>query len=237
MAKIKNYKNKKQKETSYGRLFVGVKQAQSAKMISNILVASHSTMISNGTDLEKWIISNYTNYKKIGCGFNEFLEIIKEYKKFFISRVVITADEYYKYTGKKLSGKKKTYIDFICSNGDNIFVGEIKDGDSLDTKKSDIEITSIKNIKNILNYHNIKCEAKLVLWSSNDLKTSSIKSVEANEYIIRGRDFAEKVGLDFNLIELNRINDGQDNLEFVINELKKIINIYEDETKKLKTIM
>ena len=88
-----------------------------------------------------------------------------------------------------------------------------------------------------MNYHNINCEAKLVLWSSINLFNSSIKSTEANNYIIRGIDFAKKIGLNFESIESNRIKDGQDNLDFVINEIKKILSIYNDETERIKTTM
>jgi hypothetical protein len=230
MKKISEYKPKN--KSAYERLFRGspTKNNKVIEDISNLITSIQSTIISNGTSLEYDITSSFNGYVKIGCSFDEFLEIKNNYKKFYIQKLIIIDSEFEKFTGKKLRGKKKTYIDFVCSNGNEILIGEIKEGISLDTKKSEIEINSIKDIELIMLKNNIKVKPLLVLWSCEDITMASIKSTEAKDYIICGIDFANKIMVDFNLIQEQRNINGENNLSFTINKMREIVKEYDKQT-------
>jgi len=226
MKKISEFKPKN--KSAYERLFRGSpsKYDKVIENLSNLITAMHSTIISNGSSLESDIMFSFNGFVKFGCSFDEFLEIKNNNEKFYIQKLIVTDLEFEKFTGKKLKGKEKTFIDFVCSNGDEIFIGEIKEGSSLDTKKSEIEITSIKNAELIMLNNNIKVKPLLVLWSCEDISMSSIKSTEAKDYIICGVDFANKIMVDFNLIQEQRNVNGSNNLSFTINKLEEIIEEY-----------
>jgi hypothetical protein len=107
-----------------------------------------------------------------------------------------------------------------------LYINELKDGMSLDTKKSDAEITEIKMVKQLFeNKTNLKCKASIVLWVCKNLIDSSIKSDEARDHIIRGLDLCEILNIDLESVEKNRFVFNESNREYLIHSINKIVQI------------
>lgn len=128
---------------------------------------------------------------------------------------------YYNQIGKQ----KKQEVDVILLVDGKIYCYEIKDGNSLDTKKSKSEIDVIESFKKYFTDKNYDVEVGLI---SINMKNGEhqIKDERIKDYLISGENFSNKFNFNFKkYLELQE-KEQPLNEEFVINEMMIIIDEY-----------
>lgn len=215
MAKIKNA-NPRQSGGGYVRL-VG------NKLMADIFTKAQSTVISNGTELEK-IISTEANL------INDLDKFIDDCDKGIISSGA--------YLCTKRIAKKSKYSlekhepDFIAFTLDksqrNCYIVELKDGDAFDTKKSAAEKEMLQAYVNHL-APLIPFRIKYYICSFNQLDKSKIitgfKNVFTINEIMTGKEFCDTLGINYEQIIELRKKDTDDNFKFVVDKMAEIAEI------------
>lgn len=229
--------------------------------IAMLLQSSHSAVISSGNELESFIEENskykICKIKEIRIGKNG--KVLKNPKKLkdtiptfedvldncfekvdsYFPKIRISKEELKKYIDYDLKSKKHIEVDGVWVINGEIFVAEYKDGFALDTKKSDSEINMLQILEEF--FQNIPCSLYLVLWNLDNIKDHSIKSLEADKYVITGREFSKIVNLDFDLINKYRKKDQKANEKYFIttalalNPVKDILEYIEGLGYKIET--
>lgn len=224
---------KGKKKSSYISLCDDLNEAMI--IFCDLMTSFHSTKISSGNKLEDFIYDEYTGLKYENIKINDVLDKIKEnsnitivFKKVKISKSILENNSTYKFKrGKNL------HLDFLVYSNGELFINELKDGYSLDTKKSNDEINEIKMVKEVFEkLTNMKCYASLILWTCEDLKDASIKSDEADDYIVSGRDFASKLSVNFHDIEKKRMTYNKGNVEFIENKMLVMSELINEKRKE-----
>tara|TARA_Y100000593_G_C4204010_1_gene283347 strand:+ start:83 stop:820 length:738 start_codon:yes stop_codon:yes gene_type:complete len=242
MALIKNANPKGDiKDSSYYRLCGN-------ERIANILQKSQSTVISNGTELEHEIKKEcpYTVYETQWTNISPKTgNIIKSrfkikgstptlstiFEKFnngencYFPKIKISKEEL-KSHGVTLSSKKNIELDGVWITNGHIYITEIKDGDNFDTKKSDGEIKMFKMLEKL--FKNYPYTINMIPWNLKNIDNHSVKSDEGGEYITTGKLFSDKVGLDYNTICENRKKDRTENVKWLIEEMRKVVQEYDE---------
>ena len=218
------------------------------KQIAELFRAAHSTVISNGTELEHFIQNNcpykvykteYSKYslktgkpvknpQKIEGTTPTIKTVFQKYNEnenCYFPKIKISKEDFIKY-GVNLKSKKNIELDGVWIVDGKIYIVEIKDGSDFDTKKSDGEIQMFKYIKKLFRDYNI--QINIVLWNLENPDNHSVKSLEVGEYITTGRLFSEQVGLSFDdIVELRR-KDSVNNESYVIEKIREIIKVYDE---------
>ena len=134
MAKIRNSHPK----NSSG----GYERVLGNKELADIFTKVQSTVISNGTELEKIITSKAENIKDL----NEFMADVNA--GINTSGVYLCTKKVIKKSKYNVKKHEPDFIIFeIKDKGKFAHIIELKDGDTFDTKKSDGERESLKNFK------------------------------------------------------------------------------------------
>jgi len=217
------------------------------KKIAKVLRDCHSTVISNGTELEKYIekycplpiyktewthISPKTG--KVGKQkykvpnttptLSDVFEKYHNAENCFFPKIKISREEL-KSHGVDLKNKKNIELDGVWIYNNIIYVTEIKDGSNFDSKKTDGEIIMFKKIKPI--FESLNYQINIVLWNIEDIDDNELGSLESAEYAINGSDFSKIFELPFDEINEERAQDQKSNVEHLINQMREIINEYE----------
>jgi len=222
MAKIRDA-NPKQASGGYERL-VG------NKVLADIFTKAQSTVISNGTELEK-IISTNSN---LIIDLDKFIDecdagYITE-GSYLCTKKVVKASSY------KLVGHEPDFIAFTVDTSKNIcYVVELKDGDSFDTKKSLAEKEMLQLFVNHL-APKIPFRTKFYICCFNQLDKEKIvtgfKNVFTLDEVMTGKEFCDILGIDYNKIVNIRKEDTADNFKYIIEKLFEIQEIRNEFTDK-----
>ena len=222
------------------------------EIIAEILQRFQSTVISGGNELEVFI-EKYSKYKvckvketrvsektgkllknpiKLKDTIPNFEDVIYNYFEkvnSYFPKIRISKEDLKKHADYDLKSKKHIEIDGVWVINGKVIITEYKDGYALDTKKSDGEIKMLKILEDF--FQNFDIDIYLVLWNLGDINDHSIKSLEANKYVITGRDFSKIVGSDFDLINQDRERDQEANKEYFV---KRSIELLEGEGYKIE---
>ena len=214
--------------------------------IAELFQKVQSTLISAGTELEHYIekyckyevckVKETTISEKTGKALKNPRQIphttptvemvIKNYLEkvnSYFPKLRISKEELKEITDYDLASKKNIEIDGVWVVDGKIIITEYKDGFALDTKKSDGEIKMFKILEDF--FKSFDAEIYIVLWNLKNIINNSIKSLEADKYVITGKDFSKLVGLDFDQLNKERNKDQKINEEYCINKFKEIIRI------------
>ncbi len=215
MAKIRDSRPK----TSSG----GYERLLGNEELALIFTKVQSTVISNGSELEKIIISKANSINDLDQFMNE-VNIRKMLNGVFLcSKKVIKKSRYV------LKGCEPDFLIFsIQPEGKVAYVIELKDGDTFDTKKSVGERESLINFKMHLGMMTeFRTEYKICAF--NQLNKERIVSGFKNKFKLNevwtGKDFCDLLGIDYEKIIEQRKNDREDNYLYVIESLSKIKGI------------
>lgn len=212
MAKIRNSKPK-HSGGGYERLLGNANMAR-------IFTQAQSTVISNGTELEK-IISNKSQT------INDLDLFIDECDKgtitdgaYLCTKKVIKLSKY------KLYGHEPDFIAFALDKIKKIcYVIELKDGDAFDTKKSLAEKEMLQLFVNHL-APKIPFRIKLYICCFNQFDKSKIvsgfKNVFSIDEVMTGREFCNILKIDYDDIVKMRKDDATDNFNYVVDKMYEI---------------
>lgn len=185
--------------------------------ISNLMTSIHSASISNGTQVGKTLEWSYKGNLPIFSGKdvntpNKTLNVIENNPK----GVII-------FNGfiKGNNGKKQE-VDVIVYDGDVCYLGEIKEGNSLDTKKSSAEIDGIISTVDYMNSKGYDSNGSLILMHLEN-NQHSIKDDRAINYIQSGKDFCEQHSFSFGKFKDFQVNQSPINKKIVLDEMERIL--------------
>lgn len=192
------------------------------KKLAKIFRKVQSTTIRNGNELEKIILSKieYTILDSNTTPTNILLRI-RRGEDFFVPNWNLSKTDLNS-VGIELKGKNSIRVDGFLFKENKIYIMEFKQGDSLDTKKSQSEMESLQKIKDYFKILGFDVYPKLVLWVSDDINNSSIKTTENREYIITGKEVCELMDIPFDEIQKIREKDQKDNIDWLFEEISKI---------------
>ena len=212
MAKIKNA-HPKQSGGGYERL-VG------NQTMAEIFTKAQSTVITNGTELEKIISDRATLISNL----DEFMDACDAGTMadgaYLCTKKVVKASKY------KLDKHEPDFVAFTLAGARKIcYVVELKDGDAFDTKKSAAEKEMLRAFVNHL-APLIPFRTKYYICSFNQLDKAKIvigfKSVFSEDEVMTGKEFCDILGVDYDKILELRKNDTRDNFEYVVEKMAEI---------------
>ena len=219
MAKI-DYRKKRETSKGYSRLYEN-------DVLGRFFTANHAATISNGMELRKKLINCYTGKLPIFYG-----DKVKNQKR-TLDIINNTTDGCIIFSGyindknKNKNKNKKKEIDIIISKKNKLFIIEVKDGNALDTKKSETEIDGIEySVQSITNLGYEDHEGKLVLMNMENYQ-HKIKDYRSSEYVMSGEDFCEKFQFDYKKFQECQKSDAPENLATTYYELKEIMEMLE----------
>ncbi|MBP3194163.1 MAG: hypothetical protein J6M05_00630 [Cardiobacteriaceae bacterium] len=219
--KIETMKGR-QENSGYSRVF-------NDKELGFLLSKVQATVISNGNELEKIILSQ--------CNVIEELN-------FFIDRVAENNIEDGIFVCEKKAIKNSRYaigIDpdlliFIVGKKKVCKVIELKDGDSFDTKKSKGEKDNLQKFATVFGAK-IPFITEYYICCFNQLDKEQIRQGFKNcfelENIMTGKELCEILRIDYEKIIADRNKDAQSNLEYFVENLLKIQSVRELIEEKL----
>ena len=215
MAKIRN-SNPKQVSGGYERL-VG------NNAMALIFTKAQSTVISNGTELEKIISSKSNTIQDL----DSFIEACDNGNindgSYLCTKKVLQKSIY------KLSGHEPDFIAFTLDRKKNIcYVVELKDGDAFDTKKSVAEKEMLQLFVNHL-APKIPFRTKYFICCFNQSDKEKIvigfKNVFSINEVMTGREFCNILHIDYDAIVNLRTEDTSDNFNYVVQQMFKIKDV------------
>lgn len=215
MAKIRNSKPK----NSSG----GYERLLGNKELADIFTKAQSTVISNGTELEKII----TYKSNVIQDLNQFMEEVNagntNYGVFLCAKKIIKKSIY------KLDGHEPDFIIFsIQPEGKVAHIIELKDGDTFDTKKSMGEKEGLKTFKMHLGSM-IEFRTDYKICAFNQLNKEKIVSGFKNQFTLdevwTGKELCDILNINYEEIINQRKEDTIDNYHFVIETLAEIEDI------------
>ena len=185
------------------------------KKIADLIIAIHAASISTGTQVTQKLIKSYFGKIPIFNGKNvntptKTLKVLLQNP----SGVIIFNGFF--------NNPKKQEVDVIVYEKGNLYCYEIKDGDSLDTKKSKSEIDIIECAKKYFNKHFENVIVGIVSIHMNN-GIHQIKDIRADEYVISGLDFCQKFNFNFEIFCQLQTNEQPYNKEIVLNEMLSIL--------------
>lgn len=212
MAKIKNA-NPKQNSGGYKRLVGNEK-------LADIFTRAQSTIISNGTELEKIISNKAVLIKDLEKFIDDCDSGIITNGSYLCTKKVIKASKY------RLEKHEPDFVVFTVDTAKKIcYVVELKDGDSFDTKKSTAEKQMLKafvnhlaplipfRIKYYICCFNQPDKAKIITGFKN--------AFEADE-VMTGEEFCKILDISYSEILEMRKSDTIDNFEYVVEKISEI---------------
>ncbi len=214
--------DEKESKSNYQKLFG---HSLSAEKLSNLMTAIQSTQISQGIALEEIIYQEYLGYKEENIKINNALSIIKNNSnKDILFRKIILDSEFLNERGVKYDRQENLHVDFIFYSKNKVYIREVKDGNNLDTKKSDAEVSEMKMLKDLFpTIINVEAESGIVSWISKNKKDVSFKAKDIDEYIELGPDFAKLLNVNYQKIVDMRMKINEGNLEYALNKMLEIL--------------
>jgi hypothetical protein len=153
--KIRNVKIKKTKKNDIKKS--GYYAVLGNEELADLLRKGQSTTIRNGNELED-IIANQVSFNKVcSINFEDLLNKINTNptENFYISKFSLKKEVLVD-NGIELKGKKSISIDGLLYKDSVLYIIEYKDGDNLDTKKSQGEIESLSKISKLFTLFGIE---------------------------------------------------------------------------------
>lgn len=212
MAKIRN-SNPKQSGGGYERLVGHTGMA-------NIFTQAQSTVITNGTELEKIISVRATTIDNL----DEFIAACDNGTvadgAYLCTKSVVKKSAY------KMDKHEPDFIAFTVDKANNICrIVELKDGDTFDTKKSVAEKEMLTIFMNHL-APKIPFRTKFYICCFNQSDKDKIvvgfKNVFTADEVMTGREFCDNLGIDYDAIVQLRRDDATDNFKYVVEKMFEI---------------
>ncbi len=210
--KIENAKGRKDENSGYIRLFNNVKLGQ-------LLSKSQATVISNGNELEKIILSKTKNIDDL----DEFID--KATLAQIPDGTYVCEKKIVKKSPLTIPRHEPDLLVFVIEGKRVCKVIELKDGDSFDTKKSRGEREQLEEFA-------IKFGAKIPFVTDyyiccfnqddKDIIMTGFKNTFTVEHIMTGRELCELLDIDYDEIIKGRKKDAEAILKYFVTEFKNI---------------
>lgn len=192
------------------------------KRFSNLVRSIHAASITSGTQvsfrLKHAYIGNLPTFN--GKSVNTPLKTLKVIMENPEGVIIFGG-----FIPKKNS--KKQEIDLIILFKGKLYCFEIKEGNALDTKKSEVEIDGIEIAVEYFSEKKYDTQGGLILlYMTNGIH--SVKDQRSDKYIISGTDFCEKFHFDFQKFNSYQEHETKLNLQIVADEARLFLKEYDN---------
>lgn len=218
MSKIINAKGRINSNSGYTRV---IGNEELGRLLSRV----QSTIISNGSELERMLIARSKCIKDI----DEFIQNATENK--INNGTYLCLKKTFKKSKKYSKGVEKIEPDmmiFIVQENRVCKIIELKDGDAFDTKKSAKEKENLEKFSMLFGVKiPFVTEYYICSFNQNDKEKIKLgfKGVFDLENIMTGKELCEILSINYDEILNIRKKDAKENLEYFIDELIKIKEI------------
>ncbi|MBZ7977802.1 restriction endonuclease [Campylobacter sp. RM12654] len=218
MSKIINAKGRVDGNSGYARV---IGNEELGKLLSRV----QSTVISNGSELERLLISRSQCIQNI----DEFIKNATENK--ISNGTYLCLKKTFKKSTKYSKGVEKIEPDmmiFVVQEHRVCKIIELKDGDVFDTKKSAKEKENLEKFAMIFGVKiPFVTEYYICSFNQNDKEKIKLgfKGVFDLENIMTGKELCDILNINYDEIINIRKKDAKENLEYFIDELVKIKKI------------
>ena len=215
--KISDMHGRRDGNSGYSSVFNSV---QLGALISKI----QSTVISNGSELERIILSKTQNIEDLNSFIDE-AEVSNIKDGTYVCKKTILAKSRYEITGRDGKKIQPDLLVFLVQRRKICKIIELKDGDVFDTKKVIGERDHLKEFSELFGCRiPFTTEWYICCFNQNDKKAivEGLKHAFTEDQILTGREFCDVLGLSYDEIVGSRLKDCEDNLNYFCAELLKI---------------
>lgn len=203
------------KGSGYGRLF-------NDERLGELFSKAQATVISNGSELERIILSKTQNIDDL-----EFFisEIEGNSERVYSDGVYVCTKRVLQKSRYAIRGIEPDLLIFLVQKRRICKVIELKDGDNFDTKKSDAEQQHLEEFSKEFGCR-VPFTIEYYICSFNQLDKETIyigfkKKFEMN-HIMTGRELCKLLDIDYDEIIQSRKSDAEDNKRYFIEQLLSI---------------
>ena len=209
------------KDTKPGRKDGAYTRLLGNEELGALISRVHSASISSGVELEKLILAKSDLF---------LVQTVEEMEGLLLNGDKFSKKTYLipkKIVKKSVKFKSEHEPDFLILKKDSktLYITELKDGDSFDTKKSAGEVESLRKFQNHIS-RKISYKTLIIVCSFNQTSKEKIiqgfKNKITSTEALTGKEFCELIGIDYQAINQERIKDQKENLKFFCDELLKI---------------
>ncbi len=215
--------------SGYSRVF---DNAPLGALISKV----QSTVISNGSELERIILSKTNNIEDLDNFIDQAeTSLIKDGT--YVCKKTVLAKSKYTITGRDGKKIQPDLLVFIVQRRRICKIIELKDGDAFDTKKVIGEREHLKEFSELFGCKiPFITEWYICCFNQNDKSTiiEGLKHAFTENEILTGKEFCDVLGLSYEEIVESRLKDCEDNLNYFCTELLKISSVKERLKKLMK---
>lgn len=183
-----------------------------------------STVISNGTELERIIVSLTNPIHDLDLFINNVTDGEQENGVYLCQKKVLKKSSY------AIRDIEPDLLIFIVDRHRICKVIELKDGDNFDTKKSESEKDHLEQFARLFGSR-IPFVTEYYICSFNqenkEMIYTGFKGRFDLEHIMTGRELCEILHIDYDEIVSSRNEDMRDNFDYFINELVNIPEVRE----------
>ncbi len=221
--KICNAKGRKDGSSGYTRV---LGNDELGKLISKV----QSTVISNGTELERMIVERTTTIINLDEFITNATDGTQDDGVYLCQKKILQKSSY------AIKGIEPDLLIFMIERKRVCKVIELKDGDNFDTKKSQSEREHLEKFA-VQFGAKIPFVTEFYICCFNQPDKELIKEGFKNkfeiEHIMNGQELCDVLKIDYNEILEIRKQDMEDNLDYFLDELLKIEDIRIKITDKL----
>ncbi len=209
------------KDTKLGRKDGAYTRLLGNEELGALISRVHSASISSGLELEKLILAKSDLF---------LVETAEEMESLLLNGEKFDKKTYLipKKVVKKSKFKSEHEPDYLILKKatKTLYITELKDGDSFDTKKSAGEAESLRKFKNHIS-ENVPYKTLILVCCFNQTSKEKIlqgfKNKIKPEEAFTGSEFCELIGIDYQaIINERKTQDQKENLRFFCEELLKV---------------
>lgn len=215
-----------------GRADGGYTRLLGNKELGSLISKIHATVISSGAELEKIILNKIDNFMT-SEDFDSFVE-----NRLSSGTYVINKKLFKEKFQNALNTSYQPDFMVIVINDNNIYIIELKDGDTFDTKKATGEIVVLEDLKKLLETYlkrnkivskNGQFNILIRFCSFNQEDKNKIveglKNKISIDMAMNGRDLCDLLNISYKEIKTQRERDQKDNFEYFLQSLLEIEEI------------
>jgi len=210
------------KDTKLGRKDGAYTRLLGNEELGALISRAHSASISSGVELEKLILAKSDLF--LVQTVEEMESLLLNGEK-FDKKTYLIPKKVVKKSAKFKSEHEPDYL-ILKKATKTLYITELKDGDSFDTKKSAGEAESLRKFKNHIS-ENVPYKTLILVCCFNQTSKEKIlqgfKNKIKPEEAFTGQEFCELIGIDYQaIIKERKEQDQKENIRFFCEELLKI---------------
>ena len=208
----------------------GYARALGDEALGQLISRVQSTVISNGTELERIIVARTNPVLDLDVFIDQVTDGLQEPGIYLCQKKVLKKSRY------AMPGIEPDLLIFLVQQRRICKVVELKDGDNFDTKKSQSERDHLEHFATVFGSQIPFVTEFYICCFNQEDKTKIQEGFKHRfelEHILTGRELCEVLDLDYDQILQGRQADMQDNFDYFVHQLLQIDTVREEVCRQL----